>query len=235
MDHKQAVELQLAVKYVLGELPAVQRDEYEDHYIDCPECAKDVHAAAAFADTARELFHQQARVEMPVPSAQGRARGSWLRPVVAAPVLLVLLAVVGYQNLITLPRLKSGGSRGKAQTFNSFSLVAASVRAERGEEPVKVQVQKNETFALDFDFLPSRPFDHYLCKLEDEAGRAVLQASIPGEKAGREVHLLVPTGLDRPGKYSVLVVGDPGVKGQWDEGNEVSRVNFVVDFQHQKD
>src|SRR5215472_5329810 len=114
MDHKQAVELQLAVKYVLGELPPVQRDEYEDHYIDCPDCAKDVYAAAAFTDTAREVFRQEGRSEAPVKVRERGAWFAWLRPALAVPAMLILLAIVGYQNLITLPRLKPGGSAGRA-------------------------------------------------------------------------------------------------------------------------
>lgn len=229
MDHKQALELQLAVKYVLGELPPVQRDEYEDHYIDCPECAKDVHAAAALTDAAREVFRQEGRGEAPAPAVD-RARGgwlAWLRPVVAVPAMLILLGIVGYQNLIMLPPLKSGG---KAQVFNSFSLVAANVRGERGGEAAKVQVQKNETFALDFDFLPARAFDHYLCQLQDEGGRVVLQVGISADKANQEVHLLVASGLENSGKYDIVIAGDPGAKGEWDKANEVSRMNFVVEF-----
>lgn len=237
MDHNQAEDLQLAVKYVLGELPAIQRDEYEDHYIDCPECAKDVYALVALTDTAREVFREEAQNE---ERARGQERGgwfAWLRPVVAVPAFAVLLLVVGYQNLITVPRLKSEGSAGKAQVFNSFRLMGA-VRAGRGEggEPeAKVQAQKNETFALDFDFLltreaKSRGFDHYLGQLQDETGRVLLQVAIPAEKVGQEVHLLVPNGVERPGKYNVVVAGDPGAKGEWGKANEVSRWNFEVDF-----
>ncbi|HEX8879211.1 MAG TPA: hypothetical protein VF749_04240 [Candidatus Acidoferrum sp.] len=226
MDHKQAIDLQLAVKYVLGELPPVQRDEYEDHYIDCPECAQDVHAVAAFADTAREVFRGEARSEERART-QVRGRGwlFWLRPAFAGPALVVLLAVAAYQNLTTIPRLKS-----KAEVFNSFSLVAANSREERGEGKVEVQIRKNEMFALDFDFLPKPSFDHYLCRLQDEAGRVVLQVAIPAEKERQEVHLLVPRGLDRAGEYNIVITGDPGGKGQWDKMNEVSRMNFVVDL-----
>ena len=236
MDHNQAVELQLAVKYVLGELPPVQRDEYEDHYMDCPECAKDVYAAAAFADTAREVFREEARAEASAPARErGQSRWfAWLRPVVAVPAMVILLAVIGYQNVITLPHLKSAG---KAQVFNSFPLIGA-VRGERGEGgelKARVEVQKNETFALDFDFLltpeaKSRGFDHYLGQLQDETGRMVWQVAIPAEKVGQEVHLSVPNGVNRAGKYSLVLAGDPGAKGEWVKANEISRWNFVVDF-----
>ncbi len=46
MDHNEAIQLQAAVKYVLGELSPVQRDDYEEHYFDCAECAIDIKALA---------------------------------------------------------------------------------------------------------------------------------------------------------------------------------------------
>ncbi|HKE35239.1 MAG TPA: hypothetical protein VKB66_08540, partial [Candidatus Acidoferrum sp.] len=133
MDCKQAEDLQLAVKYVLGELPPVQRDEYEDHYIDCPECAKDVHAAAAFADTAREVFRQEAQQEARGTARTRNQEGSgwfaWLRPVVAVPALAALLILVGYQNLITIPRAKQEAVSGAGQVLtSSFTLQRANMR-----------------------------------------------------------------------------------------------------------
>jgi hypothetical protein len=231
MDHSEAIRLQAAEKYVLGELPKEVQDSFEEHFFDCGECATDVRSIAAFVEAGRQVLRTE-----PVEVAATRTaenRGGWLfwlRPAFAVPALLILLAVVGYQNLITFPKLRSGEAADTAQVFNSFSLVAANLRSARGEGAVKVQVQKHETFALDFDFLPMRPFDHYLCQLQDETGRVVLQAGVPAEKAKQEVHLLVPGGLERPGKYSVVLAGDPGAKGSWLKDNEVSRLNFVVDF-----
>lgn len=233
MDHKEAVQLQAAEKYVLGELTQALRDEYEEHFFDCSECALDVKAAAAFVDAGREVLRTERFEFAAAKSGENRrAWHLWLRPAFAAPAMamLILIAIVGYQNLITLPRLKSASSVGKAQVYGSFSLVAANVRSERGDEAVKLQVHKNETFGLDFDFLPSKQFDHYLCQLQDVAGRAVLQTSIPAEKEKQEVHFLVPGGLEGAGQYSLVIAGDPGAKGEWVKTNEVSRMNFVVDF-----
>src|SRR5215472_1205296 len=131
MDHKQAKELQLAEKYVLGELPPVQRDEYEDHYIDCPECAQDVYAAAAFIDTAREVFRQEASGE-----ATGRAGGgwltAWLRPAVAGPVFAALLLAVGYQSLVSVPHWKNAAMQASApRVLPIYSLIAANAKGPK--------------------------------------------------------------------------------------------------------
>ena len=77
MDHNGAIRLQAAVKYVLGELSQAQRDEYEEHYFDCAECAVDIKALATFADTAREVLRQEKANNL--ASAPGTARPAWLR------------------------------------------------------------------------------------------------------------------------------------------------------------
>src|SRR5713101_8336644 len=107
MNHNEAIQMQAAEKYILGELPAVLRDGYEEHFFDCAECALDVKAAAVFADTTREVLRQEKASSVskdPIP-----ARGEWLRwfrPVIAVPAFAALLLVVGYQNLVSIPRWK---------------------------------------------------------------------------------------------------------------------------------
>src|SRR5260370_6241034 len=86
MDHNQALQLQAAVKYVLGELSQVQRDEYEEHYFDCAECAVDIKALATFADTTCEVLRQERANQFAkelVPARGGWLR--WLQPVMAVP------------------------------------------------------------------------------------------------------------------------------------------------------
>jgi hypothetical protein len=229
MNHNQAVELQLAVKYVLGELPAVQRDEYEDHYIDCPACARDVHAAAAFADTARAVFRQEARNEAPAQVRIQKQGGwfAWLGPVVAVPALAALLLVIAYQNAVTIPEAKKEIALSGGQFFSSsFSLQMANVR---GGEAVKVQIHPKQAFALDFDFTPAQAFDNYLCRLQDADGRSLLQVNVPGSSTNKEAHLVVPAGLVQPGNYSLVFTGTPNGNGQR-AGNEVLRLGFSVEF-----
>jgi len=227
MNHGEAVRLQAAEKYVLGELPPVQRDEYEDHYMDCAECARDVLAVAAFADTAREVFRQEAQNEA---SARDQERGgwlAWLKPMVAVPAFAVLLLFVVYQSVVTIPRAKQGASQSAAQFLtSSFSLQMANVRS--GEE-VKVQVRPNESFALKFDFIPSRTFKNYICQLQDESGHSVLEVVVPGSSANEEAQLVVPAGRVRPGKYNLVFTGASGSNGSETSG-EVLRFSFSVEF-----
>jgi hypothetical protein len=228
MDHKEAVQLQAAAKYVLGELPQAERDSFEEHYFDCGECALDVRAAAAFVETGREILRAETAgtaVARPAESKGGWL--FWLRPAFAAPALLILLAIIGYQNGITIPQARKEAGLNAGQFFSSsFSLQMANTR---GGEEVKVRVHPNESFALKFDFTPAKALNSYLCELRDESGRSVLQAVVPGSSTNQEAQFVVPAGRVRPGKYSLVFTGGPGTSSQ-DRKAEVLRLGFSVEF-----
>src|SRR5260370_41264979 len=136
MDHNEAIRLQAAVKYVLGELSQVQREEYEEHYFDCAECAVDIKALATFADNTREVLRQEKADQLAkelVPARGGWLR--WLQPVAAVPAFAALLLIIAYQNTVTIPVLKKAPSRAVTEVYGqSFLLQPSDTR--RGNEGV---------------------------------------------------------------------------------------------------
>ena len=48
MDHTAVVRQKMTERYLLDELDSEVRDEFEEHYFDCPECAQDIRAGAQF-------------------------------------------------------------------------------------------------------------------------------------------------------------------------------------------
>jgi hypothetical protein len=227
MDHNEAIQQQAVVKYVLGELSPVQREEYEEHYFDCAECAVDIKALATFADTTREVLRQERASSFakdPVPVRGGWLR--WLQPALV-PACAALLLIIAYQNAVTIPHAKEKASSGAAQIFVSSR--APNMAVTRGGAELKLAVRPNESLPLKFDFTPNTSFDGYVCQLLDESGRSVLQVRIPGSFANKELNLVVPVGLAKPGKYTLVFTGDPGSKGQPTK-DEVLRLSFAIEF-----
>jgi hypothetical protein len=225
MEHNEAVELKAAEKYVLRELPEDLREAYEEHFLGCAECAADITAAAAFAETSREIFAEEHNRPA---SETNRQRGTiwlrWLRPVIAVPVFAALVALVGYQNVVTIPHLKSG-SAASVQVLNTFSLAAAN---SRGAAAVRVVVRRGESFALDFDIPPAPGFAQYLCQLRDDSGRVLQQVSVTAEQENKTVELFVPAGMMHPGTYSIVIAGDAQQGAGFREENQVARLDFSV-------
>jgi len=56
MAHDEAIRSQAAERYVAGELAPAERDAFEEHFFDCPECAEEVRWELVFAANARALL-----------------------------------------------------------------------------------------------------------------------------------------------------------------------------------
>src|SRR5271168_4469013 len=102
MDHNEAVRLQAAEKYLLGELPMEQHAAFEEHYFECSACAEEMKTTVAFMESSRQVVREgvpQVIDEKRLVPATSRAGGwfGWLRPAFAVPVLAALLLFIGYQ------------------------------------------------------------------------------------------------------------------------------------------
>jgi len=58
MTHFEAMEGRLAEGYLLGELTAEQREQYEEHYFGCSECAEEVSWGTMFLASARRVLRE---------------------------------------------------------------------------------------------------------------------------------------------------------------------------------
>jgi hypothetical protein len=225
MDHNEAVRLQAAEKYVLGEFPQNLRDEYEEHFFDCAECALDLKAAAAFVDVSRSEALRSVDKQL-VSEKVGWFR--WFRPIVVAPAFGALLLLLGYQIFVTIPKAKENSASGGAQVlFNSYPLRGVNTAGEEGRT---LSIRPGEAFLLNFDFVPTRSFDSYICQLEDAQGHLVLRAKIAAGSANQEAHLPVPAGTLHPGKYVLAFYGDRGAIGKNNPQNDAGRLPFIVEF-----
>src|SRR5262249_48349577 len=174
MDHSEAVRLQAAEKYVLGELQGAVRDEYEEHYFGCVECAAEVKSTAAFAALSRAAFREDA-VAAPVAKPAPEPRVSWAQrfrwAFAAVPAFAALLVVVFYQNGVTIPELRSKASLASASTSNPpLELGAAALRRGNSESvnAAPYLIDPAQGFAISFDFTPPAPHQPaYVCQLKD--------------------------------------------------------------------
>ena len=208
MNHDEAIRLKAAEKYLLGELSAELREQYEDHYFGCAECGQDVRAGAAFLDNARDIWSADPIGQASRKPESSRPGGWWptlLRPAFAIPALALLLLVVGYQNAVTIPQLKSASSQSElAQMLPSFSFISGD---SRGGAPLSIAVPAGKPFSLFIDIPPQGSYASYLCEFQTESGTPELSLKVSAEEAKRTVQLLIPAGRLAEGKHVLVVRG----------------------------
>jgi len=231
MEHTEAVQLNAAERYVLGELSSELREQFEAHFFGCIECAKEVETGATFVDAAREVLSTQEAAAAVVAQPRRENKGWFakcLRPAVLVPALALLLLVVGYQNVVVLPHMKMALSDMDApRTLTWFSLTSG---ASRGEPSQKISVPQGRAFSLFVDIPPESRFASYACDLETESGTLVRTWIVSSTEAGKAIQVLVPSSASKPGNY-VLVVRGLGVAEEGKTSKvEIARYPFTLDY-----
>jgi len=208
MNHDEAIRLKAAEKYLLGELSAELRDQYEDHYFGCAECSQDVRTGAVFIDNARDVLGSGSVAELGGKHHPAPSGGWWttlLRPAFAVPALALLLLVAGYQNAVTIPHLRTALSQSEvAQTLPSFSLISEN---SRGGAPLAISVPAGKPFSFFVDIPPKGSYTSYACEFQTESGTSELSLNISAEEAKRTVQLLIPAGRLVSGRHVLVVRG----------------------------
>ncbi len=228
MDHNEAVRLQAAEKYVLGELPPELRDAYEEHYFDCAECALDVRAAAAFAENARSVLGQDAReVDWRAAAPAGGRWLAWLKPMVAVPALAVLLLVVGYQSFVSVPQWKKMAEQSAApRVLPMYSLITANTRSADG---LIFHVRQGEPFGLYVEIPADVAFQSYLLRLEDTAGQSTILRSVSYAEAQKTQVVEVNPG-SHSGAYQLVVLGLTSLESDPGKATILATMKFSVEF-----
>ncbi len=215
MDHSEAVKQMAVERYLLDELTPEAREGFEAHVFDCPECALDLRAAAAFVDEAKLQLPELA-AHLPVSSQPAAARPrvkrdgwfSWVRPAFAVPVFAALLMVVCYQNVVTFPALRAEATQPRLLPWVPVHI------ATRGEGGTHVAADHVHGVALRLDLSAqtgAEAYGSYAFDLLDSRGKVVwsgtMAASAAGVSGAQRILLAIPGAALHNGAYSVQVFG----------------------------
>lgn len=209
MDHTQAIEGKFTERYLLGDLTPAQRDQFEEHFFDCAICADDVQFGAVFVDNARAVLREG-------PVSEETAASSHHKPAYAryglpfqsaALAFVVMLCVVGYENVVTIPNLKSSAAAGGVRTpeiLPTVSLVGMGSRA--ATNPVEAPVARDFVFEME---IPGGPeFTGYLCQIRDQSNALKFSVPVSQREAQDTVRLAIPAGTLPAGNYKLKVAGE---------------------------
>jgi hypothetical protein len=222
MDHHEALRREAVEKYLLDELPPQERDEFEEHFFDCPQCAADLKKTAAFLDEAKREF-QRAPAIKPAPRLRKPLRFEFLwRPAFFAPAFALLLAVIVYQNVRVFPGVAGEGARlDRPEVLSAVSLIGANSRG--GVNPT-VTVRKDQPILLTLDIPAAEPYASYTCILIAPSGATVWRVPVSASQAKDTVSIRIPGADLKPGDYTLRVQANP-VRG---EPADIARYRFTL-------
>jgi putative zinc finger protein len=223
MDHNEAMQQMIVEKYLLDELSPESREEFEAHFFGCRECVEDLRAGAVLVQGIRSgLADRPAEKAAETPERIGGKSGwlAWLRPALVVPALAILLAVIGYQNLVTYPQLKTAANAPQVLPWASVSV------SSRGANAPVITTHPGEGFLLFVNVPPDGRYSSYLAELRDPGGRVNWSLSIPASSDDSyPVH--VPAAQRVDGTYTLAVQGVSG----GGEKSDIGRAAFELRVQ----
>ena len=212
MDHSEALQQKAAERYLLDELTPDAREAFEAHFFDCPECALDLRAGAAFVEEAKTQLPELASAppaSIPSRSAQLKIKRkwwlSWLQPYFAAPVFATLLLVIGYQNLVTYPALRASADQPRLLPW------APLHGSTRGGLTITADRRHGVALPVDLPQEPTGAYASYSFGLYDPQGKLAWTgvAAAPADDASesQRLSLVIPGATLKDGSYTIAVSG----------------------------
>jgi len=239
MDHDVVVRQHMTEKYLLDELELEARDEFEEHFFGCPDCALDVRAGAMFVEQSKIALAEKSEpisawspVNAPVAIKPGWLAGlraglrPMLRPIFAVPVLALLVVVTGYQNLVTYPQLTS-----QLNSPQVLPWAPVNVGTYGSEGPV-ITAHPGQGFLLFVRIPPDGGYSHYTAELYNPAGKLEWSLTIP-VASGKETSaqdqwpVQVPGANREAGNYTLTVRGVTAAG----ESKDIGRTSFELQIQ----
>ncbi len=211
MDHSEAIEQMAAERYLLDEMTPEARDAFEEHAFDCPECALDLRAGAAFVAEAKTQLptlsspSSQPGLSSPVkPPLKKRNWSFWWQPAFAVPAFAVMLGVIAFQNLATIPTLRRTAD--EPRILRSTSIHTGT----RGSAHVTVPADRTQGLVLSIELPQASTYASYDFDLYDPSGKRVWSkavTNIPSSDDDGTVSLVIPGAGLLQGAYTLDVSG----------------------------
>jgi hypothetical protein len=203
MNHSDAVRLMASEKYLLEELDPQLREDFEDHMFGCQECALDVRSGMALVQHSKVVLGAPEPVLMPKrnPAVVAEPKPgwfAWLRPALALPVMALLLAVVGYQNFVTVPKLEQAVNQPQLLPWDTINV------RTRGIPPTQIAAQPGKGFSVFVVIPQDKKYSSYTAHLYNPSGK--LEWSTAGLTDGTKL-IQVPGANREQGTYKLSVQG----------------------------
>jgi len=197
MDHGEALQMMAAERYLLNELTPEERDAFEVHMFGCQECALDIRAGAAFIREAKtQLFEMESQGSPSVPAksagTDAKKKGwSFLwQPAFAMPAFAVMIALIAFQNIATIPSLRRSATEPRILYSNPMHV------GTRGSTHMPVRADRTNGLSLSIELPQSPNYSSFVFELDDSSGKKVWTQNVTASNAESDgdgvVSLIIP-------------------------------------------
>lgn len=231
MDHELVVRDKMTERYFLNELDAEVRNQFEEHFFNCPDCALDVRAASEFVEHSKTVLADHSDAKSVPAKTPASGWFGWVRPALVAPVFALLLAVVGYQNTVIIPGLKTAATSPQVLPWASVNV------GTWGAAGPAITVKQGQGFLVFVRIPPDGSYAKYSADLYNPAGKLEWSLTIPLTSAQEafgspmsqqdQWPLEIPGSNREAGTYTLVVRG----LAAGGDSKEIGKASFELQIQ----
>jgi len=194
MDHQAAVSGKLTERYLLNELAPEERDDFEEHFFECAECADDVRLGASLVANAKDVLRAESRAPERAAARKAPRWLGWLwSPAPAYGIALSLLMFSVQQHSVV------------QRVMEPQVITAAALRpATRGDAQVIRVNSSQQLFQLAADVPPGLAV---VCEFRNAAAEVMFRKDAVADAAAGTLNFLLPVESFPDGSYKLLIHG----------------------------
>lgn len=226
MNHSDAIGMSATERYLLNELPPDVRDEFEEHFFGCEECATDLRLGAVMVNRMRRQLGEPGDT-IAIDSLRKPQTAFWKTALLVGSLAATLL-VVAYQNLVTYPHLK--GELASADAPAIMTSVPLVNGMSRGDQVPSVLVAGHSPMMLSVDVPSDDRFSSYVISLYTPPEKLAWKLSVSPQQARDTLSIRVPAANVVEGSNTLLVQGIPSDSAE-SKPVDVVRYRFEVHLQ----
>ncbi len=199
MDHFRIEEQNLIDRYVRGTLPAADRVEFEEHFVECAECQEQIEVAQSLRLAVRESV-----VEQPYQHKRQWRGWRWLAIAACAGLLIAVAASAVFLRERDRVRTELATTRLGAE---SAPVVFGLSLSRDSAEPRDIVIPGQPRWIVLLAEIDTTRFARYRASLIGSQNEEIWNQDAIQPNSPDSISVAVPSSVLRPGVYTLLVAG----------------------------
>ncbi len=208
MQHSQIEEQNLIDRYMRGTMPAAERAEFEDHFVDCAECQEQIEIARSLRQAVRESIAETAGGwSAGEPAHERRRPGSGWRWVAIAACAGLLMAL-GTSTGLLLQRERARSELASARLSSELAPVVFGLSLSRdAAEPRDITLPSDSRWMVFLAEIDTTRYSRYRASVTGRQGEEIWSQDGIRPNSPDSISVAIPSGALHPGTYTLVVSG----------------------------
>ncbi|MGB6942986.1 MAG: zf-HC2 domain-containing protein [Bryobacteraceae bacterium] len=203
MDHSRIEEQNLIDRYVRGTLPAAERAEFEEHFVECAECQEQIQIAKSLRLAVRESVAEH-------PPQRERQWPGWRWMAIAACAALVIAVAAGSVFLAERDQVRTQLASARSGVENAPVVFGLSLSRDSAE-PRDIVIPSQPRWIVFLAEIDTTRYARYRASVIGSQNEEIWKQDGIQPNSPDSISVAIPSSVLHPGAYTLLVSGaQPG-------------------------